>query len=163
MNFWLQIIGFGLAAYVIFVKLLKPLAKTIPSIVIKFTMSRIHKQVLNLKTKLFEEAFEKIETNNNTGKLEILELGVGSGENFRSFPKNSNITVLDVTDRFLPALQESIEQNRKDLTISKLVVSSAEKMTPIESNSMDAVVHTFMLCSIPDTAATLNEIYRVLK
>ena len=163
MNIWVQIIAIGLITYVAFVKLLKPFVKTIPSIVIKFVMTRIHFQVRNIKTKLFEEAFEKIDTNNKSGKLEILELGVGSGENFRSFPKNSNITVLDVSDRFLPALQESIEQNRKDLTISKLVVCSAEKMTSIESNSMDVVVHTFLLCSIPDTTATLNEIYRVLK
>ena len=95
--------------------------------------------------------------------MEILELGIGTGENFRCFPHNSNITILDKTDIFLPVLQESIDQHRKDLTISKLVVNSAEKMSSIESNTMDAVVHTFVLCSIPDTTATLKEIYRVLK
>ena len=74
-----------------------------------------------------------------------------------------NITILDNNDRFLPVLQESMDQHRKDLTISKLVVNSAEKMSAIESNSMDAVVHTFVLCSISDTTSTLKEIYRVLK
>ena len=155
-------IGLGLLAIVLLIKLLKPFAKYEPQF-FRFIMTNIHWRVRDLKSKLFEEAFEKVDTNNKSGKLEILELGVGTGANFKSFPKNANITILDVSDRFLPALQESINKHRKDLTISKLVVSSAEKMTSIESNSMDVVLHTFVFCSIPDTTAALNEIYRVLK
>ena len=155
-------IGLGLLAIVLLIKLFNPFAKYETQF-FRFIMTNIHWKIRDLKSKLFQEAFDKVDTNNKGEKLEILELGVGTGENFRSFPKNANITILDVSDRFLPVLQESINQHRKDLTISKLVVSSAEKMTSIESNSMDVVLHTFVFCSIPDTTAALNEIYRVLK
>jgi ubiquinone/menaquinone biosynthesis C-methylase UbiE len=43
------------------------------------------------------------------------------------------------------------------------VVNQAEDMNSIDSDSMDAVVHTFILCSVNDYNKTLQEIYRVLK
>ena len=36
-------------------------------------------------------------------------------------------------------------------------------MKDIDSNSMDMVVHTFMLCSVENYHSVLDEIYRVLK
>lgn len=36
-------------------------------------------------------------------------------------------------------------------------------MKDIESNSMDFVVHTFILCSVDNCQLVLDEIYRVLK
>lgn len=160
---WLQIIALIIIAYVLFVNLIKRVAHTYLPRILKFMMPRMHLRLRNLKTKLFEEAFEKVDTNNKSGKLEILELFIRTGENFKCFPPNSNITILDNNDRFLPVLQDSINQHRKDLTISKLIVNSAEKMSSVESNSMDVVVHTFMLCSVPDSNSALKEIYRVLK
>ncbi|RNA24011.1 methyltransferase 7A [Brachionus plicatilis] len=96
--------------------------------------------------------------------MEILELGIGTGENFKHFPKGSNVTILDKTDIFFPYLNESIKKNnRQDLNVSKLVVSKAEEMVGIESDSMDVVVHTFILCSVYDYKKVMSEIYRVLK
>jgi len=93
-----------------------------------------------------------------------LEIGIGTGENFRHFPLNSNLHILDKTEIFLDYLKDSIKSSgRSDLTISQLVVNRAEDMKSIESNSMDAVVHTFTLCSVDDYSKVLNEIYRVLK
>ena len=79
------------------------------------------------------------------------------------FPTNSNITVLDNTDKYLSFLKQSVSEKRDDLTVSNLVINSAENMTSIESNSMDVVLHTFLLCSIADYNAAINEVYRVLK
>lgn len=163
MNYWLQVIGLCILGYVVLIRVLKGLKNVYFPTVLKFIMKKIHSQLREVKPKLFKEAFENVKTDNKSGKLEILELGIGTGENFKCFPLNSNITILDKTDIFLSYLQESIDRCRSDLSISKLVVNSAEKMSSIESNSMDVVVHTFILCSIPDTDSTMKEIYRVLK
>jgi len=42
-------------------------------------------------------------------------------------------------------------------------VEKAEEMHGLESNSMDLVVHTFILCEVDDAQKVLDEIYRVLK
>ena len=52
---------------------------------------------------------------------------------------------------------------RQDLEIAKLIVEKAEYMEDIQSDSMDMVVHTFILCSVDDPKLVLSEIYRVLK
>lgn len=132
--------------------------------ILKFCMGIVHNhhEIKKEKTDLFKEGFASIKT--SSVKLDILELGIGTGCNFAHFPKNSNLTILDRTDHFLPLLKESIlEMGRGDLKISDLIVATAEDMKGIQSNSMDAVVHTFILCSIDNTTAVMNEIYRVLK
>ncbi|RNA24010.1 methyltransferase 7A [Brachionus plicatilis] len=127
-------------------------------------MRFIHSNLETVKLKLFDEAISNIKSTKKNNRLEILELGIGTGENFKHFPKGSNVTILDKTDIFLPYLNESIKKNnRQDLNVSKLVVSKAEEMIGIESNSMDVVVHTFMLCSVDDHLKVMNQVYRVLK
>ena len=71
-------------------------------------MTRIHRHVKQVKEKLFKEAFEELKTNNKDGQLEILEIGIGTGDNFRNFPINSNLHILDKTDIFLNYLKDSI-------------------------------------------------------
>ncbi|RNA24008.1 methyltransferase 7A [Brachionus plicatilis] len=131
---------------------------------LNFMMNFVHSNLEVVKPKLFDEAISQVKTNKKNDRLEILELGIGTGENFKHFPKGSNVTILDKTDIFLPYLNESIKKNnRQDLNVSKLVVSKAEEMVGIESDSMDVVVHTFILCSVNDYKKVMSEIYRVLK
>jgi ubiquinone/menaquinone biosynthesis C-methylase UbiE len=122
----------------------------------------IHSHLQNIKEQLFDEAFKHINTESES--LEILEIGIGTGENFDNYPKNANLTILDKSDEFLPFLQESINKNKRDdLKISKLIINNAENMCSIASNSTDAIVHTFVLCSIKDPDVVLREIDRILK
>lgn len=160
----------------IIVRFLKRLIGFFMPHILNYTMTKIHFQIDAKKSKLFNEAFDQVNTTtskksgeNNVGsektaRLDILELGIGTGMNFKLYPKHSNLTILDKTDAFLPLLKKSIaNEGRNDLVVSKLVVGEAENMKSIESNSMDVCVHTFMLCSIVETKAVLLEIYRVLR
>ena len=109
-------------------------------------MKTIHASIRDkIKVKVFKQAFEKVKSNEKNEPLEILEIGVGTGENFQFFPENSKISFVDKSDAFLPYLKESMEKDgRRDL---KLIVTNGENMVEIESNSKDVVVHTFILCS----------------
>lgn len=125
-------------------------------------MKLIHYDIETLKENLFTKVNEKVYSNVKDQKPKVLEIGIGAGENFRHFPKNSEVLILDKTDEFLPYLKESFSV-RSDLEISKLYVEKAENMKSIESNSVDLVVHTFILCSVDDFQKVLNEIYRIMK
>ena len=121
-----------------------------------------HFNLKHLKKELFDEAFSKLQSTDQ--KFNILEIGIGSGQNFLYFPPNSNLTILDKNEKFLPKLKQSMVKNkRQDLSVSELVINDAENMNSIASNSMDAVVHTFILCSVKNSDKVLSEIYRVLK
>jgi ubiquinone/menaquinone biosynthesis C-methylase UbiE len=114
------------------------------------------------KKKIFAEAFEKLKKPTTT--LKIIEIGVGTGTNFKFYPENSEITISDKTDVFLPYLKESLKSIcREDIKIHDFIVNNAEKMNIIEENSMDAVVATFTLCSVDNLSLVFNEIHRVLK
>ena len=145
--------------------LIRPLyIKHILPKILYLLMKKIHQDIEIMKRKLFIETIQGIESNETTRRMEVLEIGVGCGENFLHFPKNSNVHIVDKTDDFLSYMVESFKDaGREDLNISKLVVGKAECMDKIESNSMDLVVHTFILCSVDNPALVLSEIYRVLK
>ncbi len=129
-------------------------------------MVSIHDKIEELKKNLFRDAIKSIKSLSASETKEqkpiVLEIGVGAGENFRFFPENSEVHILDKTDMFLPFLKEAFKV-RPDLKIEKLIVEKAENMISVESNSIDLIVHTFILCSVDNQKMVLNEIYRVLK
>jgi len=91
----------------------------------------------------------------------VLEIGMGTGRNL-PFYDRSRLTQLVGVD---PALQmHSLAKRRSQqagLSV-ELMGLSAEKL-PVPDDSFDTVVCTYTLCSIPDPAAALNEVQRVLK
>jgi SAM-dependent methyltransferase len=133
--------------------------------ILSFVMKTVHSHIRPMKIKHFAEAFALVRKEGASGaRLNVLEIGVGTGENFKFYPENTDITILDKTNEFREYYEESIRSlARPDLTISNLVVNHAENMSSIESNSMDAVLHTFFLCSVDDRSKVLSEINRVLK
>ncbi len=128
-------------------------------------MVTIHNKIDDLKKDLFRDAISSIKSlpdNTSQEKPNVLEIGVGAGENFRFFPVDADVHILDKTDEFLPFLKETFKV-RPDLKIEKLIVEKAENMKSVASNSIDLVVHTFILCSVDSHQQVLDEIYRVLK
>ena len=98
-NIVLPLVGVGLA-YIIYLRFLM-----IP--LLYWVMIKIHADIETMKKELFEEAIGHIKSRSENQKAEVLEIGVGAGENFRHFPKDSNVHILDKTDEFLPFLKGS--------------------------------------------------------
>jgi ubiquinone/menaquinone biosynthesis C-methylase UbiE len=90
----------------------------------------------------------------------ILEVGIGSGINLRYYgDRAENVIGLDPSAKLLE--MANVADRRTGLPV-ELVKGSAE-MIPIEDKSVDTVLTTWTLCSIPDVNRALSEIRRVLK
>lgn len=90
----------------------------------------------------------------------VLEIGIGSGLNLPFYGSQvQEILGLEPSARLSAMAQRLAEQSNAPTT---LVAGSAESI-PLENASIDTVVTTWTLCSIPDAARALAEIRRVLK
>jgi ubiquinone/menaquinone biosynthesis C-methylase UbiE len=90
----------------------------------------------------------------------VLEVGAGSGLNLPFYGGSVKYVVgLDPSPRLLAMAREAANRSGKPL---ELVEGTAEAV-PLEDRSVDTVVTTWTLCSIPDANRALNEMRRVLK
>jgi ubiquinone/menaquinone biosynthesis C-methylase UbiE len=89
----------------------------------------------------------------------VLEIGIGSGFNLPFYSENVRQVIgLDPSPQLL-AMAHRVRR-RESLPV-KFIEGSAENI-PLEDASVDTVVTTWTLCSIPDAARALHEIRRVL-
>ncbi|XP_068121224.1 thiol S-methyltransferase TMT1A-like [Hyperolius riggenbachi] len=95
-------------------------------------------------------------------QLQLLELGCGTGANFKFYPSGCRVTCLDINPNFQKFLSKSQAEN-DHLTYDGFLVASADNMTPVADASMDVVVCTLLACSLPNTPAMLKEVKRVLR
>lgn len=97
-----------------------------------------------------------------SGKLSLLEIGCGSGANFKFYPPGCRVTCVDPNPNFEKFLIESIAKNQH-LQFERFVVAAGENMHQVESGSMDVVVCTLVLCSVENQERILQEVCRVLR
>jgi ubiquinone/menaquinone biosynthesis C-methylase UbiE len=90
---------------------------------------------------------------------ELLEIGPGSGVNLRYVPPQAHWRGVEPNPYMHPYLEA--EAQRLGLNVD-ILPTSAEHLD-LPDNSLDGVISTLVLCSVPNLAATLDEIYRVLK
>ena len=88
-----------------------------------------------------------------------LEIGFGSGLNLPYYKNISHLYALEPATELYALGNEAIRN--ADFTIEHLK-NSAEHIS-LPDNSLDFVVSTWTLCSIPQVNTALMEIYRVLK
>jgi len=90
----------------------------------------------------------------------VLEVGIGSGLNLPLYaPGVDEIVGLDPSPQLLAKAREATE--RISIPV-ELIEGSAERI-PLYNRSIDTVVTTWTLCSIPDVQRALGEMRRVLK
>jgi ubiquinone/menaquinone biosynthesis C-methylase UbiE len=89
----------------------------------------------------------------------VLEIGIGSGLNLPLYsPSVQHVIGLDPSPRLLEMARGA---QRRNLPVH-FIEGSAEGI-PLEKASIDTVVTTWTLCSIPDADRALREMHRVLK
>jgi ubiquinone/menaquinone biosynthesis C-methylase UbiE len=90
----------------------------------------------------------------------VLEIGVGSGRNLPFYSQSAKRVIgLDPSPKLLSMARQVA---RSALVPVEFVEGSAEAI-PLEDASVDTVVTTWTLCSIPDAQRSLREMRRVLK
>jgi ubiquinone/menaquinone biosynthesis C-methylase UbiE len=90
----------------------------------------------------------------------VVEIGPGTGVNLELLPEGVEWLGIEPNDHMHPMLREKAKKlGLKDVDLRCL---SAGKL-PLEDASVDCVLATLVLCSVPDVDGTLQEIKRVLK
>ncbi|XP_078540068.1 thiol S-methyltransferase TMT1B-like [Lissotriton helveticus] len=96
------------------------------------------------------------------GKLNILEVGSGTGTNFQFFPPGCRVTCTDPNPDIERFLGKSVAEN-DHVRFTRFLVASGEDMSAVASGSADAVVCTLVLCSVRNVEGVLKEVVRVLR
>ncbi|KAM9321303.1 thiol S-methyltransferase TMT1A-like [Gastrophryne carolinensis] len=132
--------------------------KLFPLFLVRFTVS-YNKAMEDKKKKLFSNISDFA---GSSKQLRLLELGCGTGANFKYYPSGCRVTCLDNNPNFQKFLSKSQAENNH-LEYEGFLVASADNMTPVADASMDVVVCTLLACSVPDIPAMLREVKRVLR
>ncbi|XP_058413525.1 N6-adenosine-methyltransferase TMT1A [Diceros bicornis minor] len=118
-----------------------------------------NKEMASQKRELFSNLQEFV---GPSGKLSLLELGCGTGANFKFYPPGCRVTCIDPNPNFEKFLIQSIAENQH-VQFERLVVGVGENMHQVADGSMDVVVCTLVLCSVKNQERTLQEVCRVLR
>ena len=90
----------------------------------------------------------------------VLEIGFGSGHNLALYP--ATVQRLLVVEPSARAVELARERTAKAPFAVDVIGLNGESL-PLDDASVDCVVSTFTLCTIPDVVSALSEISRVLK
>lgn len=94
-------------------------------------------------------------------KGHVLEIGVGSGLNLPYYDPN-NVTKLWALDPSAEMTQLAERASRSvDFEVEFIGLPGEE--IPLESSSVDTILTTYTLCTIPDTQLALHQMARVLR
>lgn len=91
---------------------------------------------------------------------EVVEIGAGSGLNFVHYPAGVTGVVAVEPE---PYLRARAERAVASAPVPVRVVAGTADRIPAGAESFDAAVLSLVYCSVPDVAAALSELARVLK
>jgi len=91
----------------------------------------------------------------------ILEVGVGTGISLPHYSKNCRLCGIDISAPMLRRAQERVSELELS-NVEGLWVMDAEHLS-FPDNSFDAVVAQYVITTVPNPEATLDEFARVLK
>lgn len=90
----------------------------------------------------------------------VLEIGVGTGINLPLYgPPTERVIAIDPA----PALLKRARRAAKGARVPVEIVQASAEHLPLDDQSIDTIVSTWTMCSLPDPAAALTEMRRVLR
>ena len=90
----------------------------------------------------------------------VLEIGVGSGLNLPFYGNCvEQLYALDPSDELIAMARKKA----REVSVPVTFLSHAGEAIPLDAGSIDTIVMTWTLCSIPDPLVALTEMRRVLK
>ena len=89
----------------------------------------------------------------------VLEIGFGSGYNLPFYKNTTKVYALEPSRELFDLAKDRVAKATFPV---EYLQNSAEKI-PLADNSIDTVISTWTLCSIPHVEEALREVYRVLK
>jgi ubiquinone/menaquinone biosynthesis C-methylase UbiE len=90
---------------------------------------------------------------------DVLEVAVGTGVNFPTYPPHVRLTGIDISEEMLAIARTRASELGREVELRQ---GDAHAL-PLSDATFDTVVCTFGLCAIPDIDAALDEMTRVLK
>jgi ubiquinone/menaquinone biosynthesis C-methylase UbiE len=88
-----------------------------------------------------------------------LEVAIGTGLNVAHYPNGVDLTGLDLS----PDMLELAEARSKSLGREIELIRADSQDMPFPDETFDTVLSTYALCSVPDDAAAIDEMGRVLR
>jgi ubiquinone/menaquinone biosynthesis C-methylase UbiE len=90
----------------------------------------------------------------------VVELGAGDGANFAFYPETvSEVVAIEPEPRFREQAQDAARQ----APVHVRVLPGTAEALPLENESVDAVVASLVLCTVPDPEQALTEARRVIR
>jgi ubiquinone/menaquinone biosynthesis C-methylase UbiE len=89
----------------------------------------------------------------------VLEVGAGTGKNFRHYRKADRVVALEPE----AAMRARAEPRLAQASVAIEIIDGDAMSLPFEDGTFDTVVFGLVLCTIPDPAKALNEARRVLR
>ena len=89
---------------------------------------------------------------------EVLEVGVGTGQNLASYPEGVQVTGIDISPRMLARARPRAAASPADVT---LLTADVERL-PFEDDRFDVASATCVFCSVGDPVRGLRELRRVV-
>lgn len=90
----------------------------------------------------------------------VVEVGAGNGLNFAHYPAAVTEVLAVEPERHLRGMAE---QAAAVAPVPVRVVEATAEAIPVDDGEFDAAVLSLVLCSVPDQAAALHEVHRVLR
>jgi ubiquinone/menaquinone biosynthesis C-methylase UbiE len=90
----------------------------------------------------------------------VIEIGSGSGPNFRHYPDAvSELVAVEPEAHLRTKAIEAARQSRREIR----VIDAVADRLPFEDGHFDAAVAVLVLCSVPSQEAALGELHRVVR
>lgn len=89
----------------------------------------------------------------------IVELGAGTGANFRYLPAGSRLIGVEPSI----AMHARLQHNAMERNINLELLASSGEHIPLADESVDEVIATLVLCTVADPDQVLAEVRRILR